>query len=322
MTWTIPILVDNLRSGPFGLLALFAILWAFLLPFTLYRKAYAFSLGYAFSVFAASVTMLTVIQNAAGVDNGRVPAGGDPLKASAVVVGTARRLLQVCTVWGLRLGIYLLVRDVTRNRKAGTTNKPLINDGSVGSRVVLSFGLALFYATMLTPALYAMRGAAAAASSVDEGGKSLVPSSSSFGIALSQTGVLLSTVGVILESVADLQKFVTKQGRRPSSPSKGGAGGPKPVFVGPTGLTYQISRHPNYLGEVLVWTGQFLGGVPFYGNSIQAWVWSTLGWVGIVSVMRMATKRLESRQWGDYGGQREYDEWTQSVRGSLFPYVP
>ena len=91
-------------------------------------------------------------------------------------------------------------------------------------------------------------------------------------------------------------------------------------------------RHPNYLGEILFWTGSFLMGAPALVRG-PLWVCGAravsglLGLSGIVFIMLSATKRLEARQaaaaptfWPVLRGD-ELDSYQRYVErtGSLLP---
>jgi steroid 5-alpha reductase family enzyme len=164
-------------------------------------------------------------------------------------------------------------------------------------RIPFAVGVALFYAFMTTPALYALRAPPVAGT---------VASKIAYG------GVAIAVGGALLEAIADWHKFFVKQ--------KYGAGN-NDIFVGPTGGVYRICRHPNYLGEVVFWLGLAVGGAPSFGKSITAWVCSSLGLYGIVGIMRNATSRLDKKQEEKYKGQDAYDLWTEQVKATLVPFV-
>jgi steroid 5-alpha reductase family enzyme len=177
------------------------------------------------------------------------------------------------------------VRDYLRDYQ--TT----IENGSISSRITFSASVSIFYAFLTTPVLYALRSTTTASD-------------------ISNAGACLAWLGATLEAIADLQKLVVKQSNT----------GVK-EFVGPTSWAYSICRHPNYLGEILFWTGVFVGGAPSFGKSIAAWVSSILGLFGILSIMSKATKGLEKRQSDKYNGESKYDEWKEEVKYSLIPFV-
>jgi steroid 5-alpha reductase family enzyme len=258
------VISSSLQSGPFGVLGLSAVISSVALPLTLYKKIYGISVAYGFSVFAACLTLFNLFPM-------------DPASSASLLV-------KACMFYGMRLGGFLLLRDMTRKHTSS------INNGSIMSRVIFSLSVSLFYAFLTTPALYALRG----------------PSSSLISLA----GANLAWFGAILEGVADAQKYLVKR----ANPGV-------EEFVGPTSLAYQVSRHPNYLGEILFWTGSYMAGAPSFGTSIPAWVCSTLGLYGIVSIMLKATSGLEKKQSEKYSGQEKYDKWKKQVKSPLFPLI-
>ncbi len=115
----------------------------------------------------------------------------------------------------------------------------------------------------------------------------------------------LLVCGVILEAIADLQKSGAKKknSRR---------------FVD-TGL-YRIVRCPNYLGELLLWTGMLLTGTTAIRGILQ-WVLALLGYALIVWVMFSGARRLEIRQDKNYGNDPEYQKYVRTVP-IIIPFVP
>ena len=108
----------------------------------------------------------------------------------------------------------------------------------------------------------------------------------------------------ILESAADLQKSRAKK----LNPKR---------FVD-TGL-YRLVRCPNYLGEMLFWTGVILSGI----GSVQGWQWlmCLIGYISIIFVMFSGARRLEIRQNKNYGSDPEYQKYVKSVP-ILVPFIP
>lgn len=198
-------------------------------------------------------------------------------------------LAKACIFYGARLGSYLLLRDYLRDYQ--TT----INNGSISSRITFSASLAWFYAFLTTPVLYALRSTGAVDSRI------------------SMAGASLAWTGAILEAIADLHKLIVKQ---QSNDDKDGK-----EFTGPDTWAYRICRHPNYLGEMLFWVGLFVGGVGSFGKSIPAWLGSSFGLAGILSIMLKAASGLEKRQTEKYDGQERYDTWKSKAKYSLLPFI-
>ncbi|GAX09618.1 hypothetical protein FisN_19Lh078 [Fistulifera solaris] len=193
--------------------------------------------------------------------------------------------------YGLRLGSFLLLRDQTSYKKL-----PPDDSGDRLQRFPFAISLAIFYAFLTTPLLYVMSNF----------------SETSILVPLSQAGVFLAWVGAIMEAIADFQKYALKQKQ---GEAKSG------IFEGPTTGVYQITRHPNYTGEVLFWLGLYLAGASCFGDSIAGWAASSVGLYGIFTIMQGATKKLEERQAEKYGKQAKYQQWRGQVKGALFPFV-
>lgn len=117
-------------------------------------------------------------------------------------------------------------------------------------------------------------------------------------------GIAVMLGGIILESAADLQKNKAKK----VNPKR---------FVD-TGL-YSFVRCPNYLGEMLFWTGVIISGI----NAVQSWQWlpTIIGYLGIIFVMFSGARRLEIRQNKNYGNDPVYQKYVKSVP-ILIPFIP
>ena len=111
--------------------------------------------------------------------------------------------------------------------------------------------------------------------------------------------------GIILESLADAQKSKAKA--------------KNPNRFCDTGL-YRIVRCPNYLGEVLFWTGVFVSGVDSF-NGVWQWIGAIIGYVCIVYIMFGGARRLEIRQNKNYGADEEYQKYVKKTP-ILIPLIP
>ena len=118
-------------------------------------------------------------------------------------------------------------------------------------------------------------------------------------------GLVISIVGLIVETVADLQKNAAKK----ANPGR---------FVD-TGL-FRIVRCPNYFGEMLFWTGVFVGGITIYAGPLQ-WIAALVGYIGIIYVMFSGARRLEIRQNKSYGDDPEYQRYVTTTP-IMIPLVP
>jgi steroid 5-alpha reductase family enzyme len=267
----IPFLISSFESGPYGVVTLTAIAACICVPATQYKNQYGISVGYGLSVAAIALSLRKVFSF--------MPrAVGDVLTGAAIF-------------YGLRLAIYLFVRDVSGEITTSTMSEP-----ARLKRIPFAISLALFYAFMTTPLLYALRAP--------------VSNTIIWKLRTAWIGTGLAWAGAILEAVADAHKFQVKR-----------KSNDKTTFQGPSSGSYALTRHPNYTGEVTFWCGVWLAGLPSFGQSVVAWLCSTVGLYGIVSIMRKASERLENRQAEKYGGQPKYEAWKKDVPAPLIPFI-
>jgi steroid 5-alpha reductase family enzyme len=261
------------------------------LGLTLYRQAYSFSVGYGFSVFAMGIALLSVFWEKSLVHAA--------LSTSKYTTGGAAPIFLVASIifYGFRLGSFLLIRELTvpsKQKQIKSFDKtPLLK------RVPFSISVAMFYAFMVTPAMYVMQQFANTATPLTKGANQIA-----------FLGAAIAWFGALMEAIADGHKFLVKRGKDESVD-----------FHGPTTGVYAMSRHPNYIAEILYWFGVLLCGIPSFGKSPIAWICSALGFVGIYKTMVGATDRLDSKQEAKYGSQKLYDEWKKTVP-KLFPTNP
>ena len=83
---------------------------------------------------------------------------------------------------------------------------------------------------------------------------------------------------------------------------------------------FSFVRCPNYLGEVLTWTGMLVSGLTAINGPLQ-WAAAICGWVGIVYVMFGGARRLEIRQNKNYGADPAYQAYVRRTP-ILLPFVP
>ena len=118
-------------------------------------------------------------------------------------------------------------------------------------------------------------------------------------------GFAISVFGLVLESIADKQKSEQKKER--------------PDMVATKGL-YRMCRCPNYLGEILFWTGVFVSGTTAYWT-VGQWITAVLAYVCIVYIMFNGAQRLEKRQMARYGDNEEYNEYANKTP-IIIPLLP
>lgn len=191
-------------------------------------------------------------------------------------------------VYGLRLGGYLAFREL-RSESYNSKMKAEIKSGDdmrMGAKCAIWISAALLYVCETSPIIFRFVNG----SRTD---------------ALLVVGLGISAAGLIVETVADLQKNAAKR----ANPGR---------FVD-TGL-YRIVRCPNYFGEMLFWTGVFVGGITIYTGPWQ-WIAALLGYVGIIYVMFGGARRLEIRQNRSYGNDPEYQRYVTTTP-IMIPLIP
>ncbi|HQZ00740.1 MAG TPA: DUF1295 domain-containing protein [Propionicimonas sp.] len=112
-------------------------------------------------------------------------------------------------------------------------------------------------------------------------------------------GLVLWAAGFAIEVVADRQKS-----RFRADPAHRGS------FIS-TGL-WSRSRHPNYFGEILLWTGVAVIALPVF----QGWQW--VGMLSPVFVAALITRvsgipLLEKKADAKWGGQPDYEEYKRTT---------
>ena len=200
-------------------------------------------------------------------------------------------LCLILLVFGCRLGTYLLIRE----RKAAAYRKilydPSVNKKKpVGVMIAVWVFCALLYVGQVSPVAFRLANTAEGVQVND---------------AWAWAGAAVMLLGICLEAGADLQKSAAKK----KNPKR---------FVD-TGL-YRIVRCPNYLGELVIWTGCFISGI---GAGLNGWQWviASIGYLGLIYVMFSGARRLELRQDEVYGSDPEYKDYIRRTP-ILLPLVP
>ena len=165
-------------NSPFGILALSGIANTVLVPLTLIRQGYVFSVGYGFSVFAIALSIAKSF-------------GLNPLSNPTTIS------LLCCAVafYGVRLGGHLLLREFTvpekRQQMLDFDKSPRLK------RIPLALSTSLFYAFLTSPLLYAAR---------------VYTSTTHVMVSfITKIGLGLTWAGALMEALADLQKFIVKR---------------------------------------------------------------------------------------------------------------
>ncbi len=196
-------------------------------------------------------------------------------------------LCGLLVIYGIRLGGFLLWREIKsasyrKTLKAATGgDKPM----PVFVKAVIWVCVAIMYLLQVSPVLYR----------AEAGARGV----------MAPAGAAIMAVALCIESLADKQKSAAKA--------------KNPRRFCDTGL-YKVVRCPNYLGEVLFWTGVLLSGIGALESPVQ-WVIALLGYILIVYVMFSGAKRLELRQNKNYGSDPEYRAYVEKTP-ILLPLVP
>ena len=227
------------------------------------KYVYYFSVGYGFSIAGIGITILILMYES---------------KVSVMCI--------LLILYGLRLGGYLLMREIKSEKYRKFMNGEIKENVSLTVKLSIWAGCILLYFCQCSPIFFRA-----------ESGKNM----DIFYIA----GIILAVVGIFFESLADFQKS------RAKSENSG-------RFVD-TGL-YKIVRCPNYFGEILLWTGVFISGINIYSSFIQ-WICALAGYIGIIYVMFSGTRRLEIRQDKIYGCDTEYIEYIKNTP-IIIPFLP
>ncbi len=190
-------------------------------------------------------------------------------------------------IYGLRLGGYLAIRELGSSSYKKNM-KGEIKEGSTvpfGVKIAIWVTCAILYVTQVSGVFYRL---------VNNAGTNV----------WTYVGAAIMLLGLCLETAADIQKNNAKK----INPKR---------FVN-TGL-YRIVRCPNYLGEMIFWTGVLISGI----GAVCGWQWLivAIGYIGIIFVMFSGARRLEIRQDKNYGNDPEYQKYVTTVP-ILLPFIP
>ena len=206
---------------------------------------------------------------------------------SGLDLGTALCCL-LFVVYGFRLSGYLAVREFGKSAYSKNMKGEIKEGKSVpfGVKIAIWVTCAALYVLQVLPVFYRLHNGAG----------------STF---WTYIGAAVMLGGIVLESLADLQKSAAKK----VNPRR---------FVD-TGL-YKFVRCPNYLGELIFWTGVLISGFGALCGMGQ-WALALLGYLGIVFVMFSGARRLEIRQNKNYGADPVYQNYVRTVP-IMIPFIP
>lgn len=191
-------------------------------------------------------------------------------------------------IYGFRLSGYLLIREL-KSAAYRNSMKTEIKDGKTigfGVKCAIWVTCAALYVTQVLPVFYRLHNGEA-----------------TDGCCIA--GAIIMAFGLIFESVADMQKNSAKKKNPKRFCDKG---------------LYRIVRCPNYLGEMIFWTGVLVSGVNVL-TGVGQWVLALIGYIGIIFVMFSGARRLELRQNKNYGSDPEYQAYVKKVP-ILLPFIP
>lgn len=195
-------------------------------------------------------------------------------------------LCALCVIYGLRLGLFLFLREVKNARYREKMRE-------VGGDTKVPVFVAAFM-WLFCGAIYVFQSSGAVYRLLNNSGVN---------IAL-YIGIVISAAGIVIEALADKQKGDAKE-KNPNMPAMHGL--------------YKMCRCPNYFGEILFWTGLLVSGI----GAIRGWQWlpAIIGYVEIVFVMLSGAKRVETRHIKHYGKSAEYNAYADKTP-LLFPLIP
>ncbi len=188
-------------------------------------------------------------------------------------------------VYGYRLGGYILKRELTNKNYRKTLE-------STGSTKAMPIPVSLFMWA------YSMWMYTAETSSLSyrviNGAKDNV---------FLYAGIVIMILAIIGEATADRQKSAAKK--------------INPKRFCDTGL-YRFCRCPNYFSEILFWFGVTITGI----GAVQGkqWIMVIIAFVLISYVMYNSASRLELRHEKNYGLDKEYQKYSDTVP-LLFPFT-
>ena len=239
-----------------------------------YRVVYFISIGYAFSIVAMAVVSVIL------------------LRENLTWAAALQNLLLV--IWGLRLGIFLVQREL----------QPAYGKELAGVHARSAGHAAGAQADHLGWRLGAL--------CRDVHAEPVCPGACAGSVCASWTGLLVQWAGLAImagalgmEALADQQKSAFKV-RFPGQFCNAGL--------------YRWVRCPNYLGEILFWVGNWVVGLLFYTSPLR-WLLAASGLICIVLIMLGSTKRLEAQQDARYGQNQAYQGYVRSTP-ILIPFVP
>ena len=194
--------------------------------------------------------------------------------------------------YGARLSGFLLIREIKNAAYRKTLKEATGDDKKIPVFVLATIWIfcAILYAMQVSPMLFNYYN---------------LSLTGDINYVVTIVGMVISVFGLVLESIADQQKSAQKK--------------ENPNMVATKGL-YKIVRCPNYLGEIIFWTGVFVAGVATY-SGVGQWIIAIIAFICIVYIMFNGAQRLEKRQMKRYGNDDEYNKYADTTP-IIIPLLP
>ena len=223
-----------------------------------------------------------------------VAGGGIAVFIMALVVRTEAPLWVLLVqaalflAYGIRLSGFLLVREIKNAAYRKTLKEATGNEKKMPFFVLFTIWVcvAILYTAQVSPMLFRV-------------------TNNTTDVILPVIGFAVSVFGLILESIADNQKSAQKK--------------ENPDMVATKGL-YKMCRCPNYLGEIIFWTGVFVSGMNTY-STVGQWITAIIAYICIVFIMFNGAQRLEKRQMERYGNDEAYNSYADKTP-IIIPLLP
>ncbi len=123
---------------------------------------------------------------------------------------------------------------------------------------------------------------------------------------ISTIGLIISTLGILIEGIADWQKYIFKS----NASNKG-------RWID-TGL-WKYSRHPNYLGEIMMWVGIFIYCLVYINGIGLITILSPI-YITVLLLAVSGIPTLEKEYNKRYKESKEYQEYKRKT-GKLLPKI-
>lgn len=197
-------------------------------------------------------------------------------------------LCALFVIYGFRLSGFLVIREIKNLAYRKTLKEATGEESSMPIFVKIAIWLcvAILYVAQTSGVFFRL---------YNGGGMS----------GFSLAGIIICVLAIIIESEADREKSAQKKAR--------------PDMVATKGL-YKIVRCPNYFGEILFWTGITVSALDIL-QGVGQWLAVIIAYICIVLIMFNGAQRLEKRQLGRYGSNKEYHDYADHTP-IIIPLLP